>query len=49
MHACVLASKLAVEGQDKVVFLVGEAAVSELGAEVVQPAKTAALTASFQP
>jgi len=49
MHECVLASKLAVEGQDEVVFLVGEAAVSELRAEVVEPAKTAALTASFQP
>jgi hypothetical protein len=49
MHACVLASNLAVEGQDEVVFLVGEAAVSELWAEVIEPAKAAALTASFQP
>ena len=49
MHECVLASKLAVEGQDEVLFLVGEAAVSELRAEVVEPAKTAALTISFQP
>jgi hypothetical protein len=45
----VLASNLAVERQDEAVFLVGEAAVPELRAEVVEPAKTAALTASFQP
>jgi hypothetical protein len=50
MHdAAVLASDFAVEGQDEVVFLIGEAAVPELRAEVVEPPQAAALAASFQP
>jgi hypothetical protein len=49
LFGCVLASDLAVEGEDESVFLVGEAAVPELRAEVVEPAKAAALTAPLQP
>lgn len=49
IYGRVLASDLVVEGEDEVVFLVGEAAVPELRSEVVEPPKAAALTASFQP
>ena len=49
MHTHVLAPDIAVEGEDEVVFLVGEAAVPELRAEVVEPPQAAALAASLQP
>jgi hypothetical protein len=45
----VLASDVAVEGEDEVIFIVSEAAVPELRAEVVEPPQAAALAASFQP
>jgi hypothetical protein len=49
-HACTLLSyNFAVEGQDEVVLLVGETAMPELPAEVVEPPQAAALTASLQP
>jgi hypothetical protein len=47
MH--VLASHFAVERQDEVVLLVGEAAVPDRRAEVVEPPEAAALAAPFKP
>jgi len=44
-----LAPELGVEGQDDGVLLGGEAAVADVGAEVVEPAQPAALAAPLEP